>query len=115
MKQRRLGKTGWDVSEIGLGCWQLGNSFGDVSDDAAQAILGEARMLGVNFWDTADVYGGGQSEAAGRGGAEAGAGHAGRDQGRARRRHVRDRLRQGAGQGEASRLRPSGSGSRPST
>ena len=62
MQKRRLGKTGWDVSEIGLGCWQLGNSFGDVSDDAAQAILGEARMLGVNFWDTADVYGGGQSE-----------------------------------------------------
>ena len=62
MQKRRLGKTGWDVSEIGLGCWQLGNSFGDVSDDAAQAILGEARSLGVNFWDTADVYGGGQSE-----------------------------------------------------
>jgi aryl-alcohol dehydrogenase-like predicted oxidoreductase len=62
MKQRRLGKTGWNVSEIGLGCWQLGNSFGNVSDDEAQAILGEARRLGVNFWDTADVYGGGQSE-----------------------------------------------------
>lgn len=62
MQKRRLGKTGWEVSEIGLGCWQLGNSFGDVSDDTAQAILGEARMLGVNFWDTADVYGGGQSE-----------------------------------------------------
>lgn len=62
MRQRRLGKTGWDVSEIGLGCWQLGNSFGEVGDDEAQAILGEARMLGVSFWDTADVYGGGQSE-----------------------------------------------------
>ena len=62
MKQRRLGKTGLQVSEIGLGCWQLGNSFGDVSDDEARAILGEAQRLGVNFWDTANVYGGGQSE-----------------------------------------------------
>ncbi len=62
MKSRRLGKTGYEVSEIGLGCWQLGGGFGPVEDDAANAILDEANRLGVTFWDTADVYGGGQSE-----------------------------------------------------
>ena len=62
MQKRRLGKTDWMISEIGLGCWQLGGDFGPVSDDAAQAILRLARDRGVNFWDTADVYGGGVSE-----------------------------------------------------
>lgn len=62
MQKRRLGKTGWTVSEIGLGCWQLGNSFGNVSDVDAKAILDEAKRLGVSFWDTADVYGDGLSE-----------------------------------------------------
>jgi aryl-alcohol dehydrogenase-like predicted oxidoreductase len=62
MHQRTLGKTGYAVSEIGLGCWQLGGDFGPVGDDTAQDILGTARALDVNFWDTADVYGGGQSE-----------------------------------------------------
>jgi aryl-alcohol dehydrogenase-like predicted oxidoreductase len=62
MQKRRLGKTDWMVSEIGLGCWQLGNSFGAISDADADTILTAARDAGVNFWDTADVYGGGQSE-----------------------------------------------------
>ena len=62
MERRTLGKTGYEVSEIGLGCWQLGGDFGPVSDDAAAEILRTARSLDVNFWDTADVYGGGQSE-----------------------------------------------------
>ncbi|RYE07168.1 MAG: aldo/keto reductase [Hyphomicrobiales bacterium] len=62
MNTRRLGKTGYIVSEIGLGCWQLGGDFGPVSDQAAADILKTARSLDVNFWDTADVYGGGQSE-----------------------------------------------------
>jgi aryl-alcohol dehydrogenase-like predicted oxidoreductase len=62
MKLRRLGKTDYQVSEIGLGCWQLGEAFGAVDDAQAASILGEARKLGVNFWDTADVYGAGQSE-----------------------------------------------------
>ncbi len=62
MERRRLGKTGYEVSEIGLGTWQLGESFGPVSDEAAAEILRTARSLDVNFWDTADVYGGGQSE-----------------------------------------------------
>ena len=62
MKTRRLGKTGYEVSEIGLGCWQLGEAFGPVNDATADEILGTADKLGVQFWDTADVYGGGQSE-----------------------------------------------------
>ncbi len=62
MKTRRLGKTGYEVTEIGLGCWQLGGDFGEVSETVAADILGTATELGVNFWDTADVYGGGLSE-----------------------------------------------------
>ena len=62
MKMRRLGKTGYEVSEIGLGCWQLGGDFGPVGDDTANAILDAATAAGVTFWDTADVYGGGLSE-----------------------------------------------------
>ncbi len=62
MKTRLLGKTGYTVSEIGLGCWQLGGDFGPVGDEAATAILDEADKAGITFWDTADVYGGGLSE-----------------------------------------------------
>ncbi|GHA37675.1 oxidoreductase [Devosia pacifica] len=62
MQKRTLGKTGYNVSEIGLGCWQLGGGFGPVEDQTATEILDQANALGVNFWDTADVYGGGQSE-----------------------------------------------------
>jgi len=62
MDRRKLGKTGYEVSEIGLGTWQLGESFGPVSDESAAEILKTARSAEVNFWDTADVYGGGQSE-----------------------------------------------------
>ncbi len=62
MKYRTLGKTGFKVSEIGLGCWQLGNDFGPVEEQMAQDILQTAQRHGVNFFDTADVYGGGISE-----------------------------------------------------
>jgi aryl-alcohol dehydrogenase-like predicted oxidoreductase len=62
MKQRTLGKSGYQVSEIGLGCWQLGNDFGPVSDTTAEAVLTAADDCGITFWDTADVYGGGLSE-----------------------------------------------------
>lgn len=62
MKTRRLGKTGFEVSEIGLGCWQLGGDFGPVGEETASAILDAANDAGVTFWDTADVYGGGLSE-----------------------------------------------------
>lgn len=62
MKKRTLGKSGLQVSEIGLGCWQLGGDFGPVSGERAQDILQAADRAGINFWDTADVYGGGMSE-----------------------------------------------------
>jgi len=62
MKMRRLGKTGLWVSEIGLGCWQLGGDFGPMEDTEASTILANAARLGINFWDTADVYGNGLSE-----------------------------------------------------
>jgi aryl-alcohol dehydrogenase-like predicted oxidoreductase len=62
MNLRTLGKTGYQVSEIGLGCWQLGGDFGPLGDETASEILRTARSLDVNFWDTADVYGSGQSE-----------------------------------------------------
>lgn len=62
MKQRRLGKTNINVSEIGLGTMQIGASWGDVSEDVALGILQEAADKGVTFFDTADVYGSGRSE-----------------------------------------------------
>ena len=62
MKSRTLGKSGIRVSEIGLGCWQLGGDFGPVGDDRAKQILETARTEGIDFWDTADVYGAGLSE-----------------------------------------------------
>jgi aryl-alcohol dehydrogenase-like predicted oxidoreductase len=62
MKLRTLGKTGYRVSEIGLGCWQLGGDFGEVAGQVVQSILSEADKQGINLWDTADVYGGGLSE-----------------------------------------------------
>jgi aryl-alcohol dehydrogenase-like predicted oxidoreductase len=57
-----LGKSGYRVSEIGLGCWQLGTEWGAVSDEVANAVLAAADESGVDFWDTADVYGDGLSE-----------------------------------------------------
>jgi aryl-alcohol dehydrogenase-like predicted oxidoreductase len=63
MKKRTLGNTGKEVSEVGLGCWQLGGAeWGDLSDEKALAILGAAVDSGVTFFDTADVYGNGRSE-----------------------------------------------------
>jgi aryl-alcohol dehydrogenase-like predicted oxidoreductase len=62
MKQRTLGKSGLQVSEVGLGCWQLGGAFGPLDDQRAESILFEAQERQINFWDTADVYGAGQSE-----------------------------------------------------
>ena len=62
MKIRKLGKTGFDVSEIGMGCWQLGGDFGPIKDATSQAALGAAHDAGITFYDTADVYGDGRSE-----------------------------------------------------
>ncbi|TDO97953.1 aldo/keto reductase [Marinomonas balearica] len=62
MYQRTLGKSGLLVSEIGLGCWQLGNDFGAIEDGVANDILTTAYQQGITFFDTADVYGVGLSE-----------------------------------------------------
>lgn len=62
METRTLGRTGRDVSVVGLGTWQLGADWGDVSHEDAMALLDAAVADGVTFFDTADVYGDGRSE-----------------------------------------------------
>ncbi len=62
MDQRVLGRTGRSVSVIGLGTWQLGADWGDVSELEARAVLDASHGSGVTFFDTADVYGDGRSE-----------------------------------------------------
>jgi aryl-alcohol dehydrogenase-like predicted oxidoreductase len=62
MNYRTLGRTGWKVSEISFGTWAIGGSWGDVSDRDSLAALHAALDGGVNFFDTADVYGDGRSE-----------------------------------------------------
>ena len=62
MEYRNLGQTGMRVSEISLGTWAFGGDWGSVGDDEAYATLNRAVDLGVNFLDTADVYGDGRSE-----------------------------------------------------
>jgi aryl-alcohol dehydrogenase-like predicted oxidoreductase len=63
MEQRPLGRTGREVSVIGLGTWQLGADWGQVSEADAEAVLAAAVEGGVTLFDTADVYGDGRSEA----------------------------------------------------
>jgi aryl-alcohol dehydrogenase-like predicted oxidoreductase len=62
MQQRVLGRTGRSVSAIGLGTWQLGADWGNVSEEEATAVLGASVEHGVTLFDTADVYGDGRSE-----------------------------------------------------
>jgi aryl-alcohol dehydrogenase-like predicted oxidoreductase len=62
MEERVLGRTERPVSVIGLGTWQLGADWGEVSETAALDVLGAALESGVTFFDTADVYGDGRSE-----------------------------------------------------
>ena len=57
-----LGRTERPVSVVGLGTWQIGGSWGEVSDSDAFAVLEAAVEAGVTFFDTADVYGDGRSE-----------------------------------------------------
>ena len=65
MKKRILGKTGFEISEISLGTWQVGGKWGEKFNTAnADSILNVAVDNGVNFIDTADVYGDGESEKA---------------------------------------------------
>lgn len=62
MEHRPVPRLGRELSVIGLGCWQLGADWGEVSEDRAVDILGAAADAGVSFLDTADVYGDGRSE-----------------------------------------------------
>ncbi|HEV2694555.1 MAG TPA: aldo/keto reductase [Verrucomicrobiae bacterium] len=62
MKYRTLGRTGWKISEISFGAWAIGGAWGNVDDQESLAALHAALDGGVNFFDTADVYGDGRSE-----------------------------------------------------
>ncbi len=62
MKYRSLGRTGWKISEISFGAWAIGGAWGRVDDKESLAALHAALDGGVNFFDTADVYGDGRSE-----------------------------------------------------
>jgi aryl-alcohol dehydrogenase-like predicted oxidoreductase len=62
MVYRELGRTGWKVSTISFGAWAIGGTWGEVDDKESLAALHRALDLGVNFFDTADVYGDGRSE-----------------------------------------------------
>lgn len=62
MKKRPFGTNKTMVSEVGLGTWQIGGSWGTVEDETAMKILQTASDAGITFFDTADVYGDGRSE-----------------------------------------------------
>jgi aryl-alcohol dehydrogenase-like predicted oxidoreductase len=62
MKYRLLGRTGWKLSDISYGAWAIGGAWGNVDDKESLAALNKAIDCGVNFIDTADVYGMGRSE-----------------------------------------------------
>lgn len=62
MQYRELGRTGWQVSTMSFGAWAIGSAWGAVDDQESAAALRRAVELGVNFFDTADVYGDGHSE-----------------------------------------------------
>jgi aryl-alcohol dehydrogenase-like predicted oxidoreductase len=62
VKYRKFGRIGWDVSEISFGAWGVGGEWGAVNDEESIAAMKRALELGVNFFDTADVYGDGRSE-----------------------------------------------------
>lgn len=62
MKYRSFGRTGWKVSEISFGAWAVGAGWGSVEDSESLAAMHRALDLGVNLFDTADVYGDGRSE-----------------------------------------------------
>jgi len=62
MEQRPLGSTGFDVTEVGLGTWNIGGDWGDVATEAGREAVRAALDAGIDFLDTADVYGDGRSE-----------------------------------------------------
>jgi len=62
MKRRELGRTGYSVSEVSFGAWAIGGTWGEVDDSESLRALHRGVDLGINFIDTADVYGDGRSE-----------------------------------------------------
>jgi aryl-alcohol dehydrogenase-like predicted oxidoreductase len=62
MEYRTLGHTGWKIASVGFGAWAIGGTWGPVDDNISFGALNRALDLGVNFFDTADVYGDGRSE-----------------------------------------------------
>lgn len=62
MQYRQLGRTGWNVSVVSFGTWAIGGTWGTVEDSESMGALHKALDMGVNFFDTADVYGDGRSE-----------------------------------------------------
>jgi len=62
MNYRTLGRTGWNISTVSFGAWAIGGSWGAVDEAEAMAALNRALDVGINFFDTADVYGDGRSE-----------------------------------------------------
>ena len=65
MQYRKLGKTGYNISEVSLGTWQVGGKWGsDFNHENAETIINAAIDKGINFIDTSDVYSDGLSEAA---------------------------------------------------
>src|SRR3954463_16476877 len=62
MQYKALGRTGFDVSSVSFGAWAIGGTWGDLDDSEAMRCLHRSLDLGVNFFDTADVYGDGHSE-----------------------------------------------------
>ncbi len=62
MKYRKFSDLGWNVSEVGLGCWQIGWCWGDVTENDARELLKKSLDKGINFFDTSDTYGDGRSE-----------------------------------------------------
>ncbi len=62
MQYRELGRTGWKISALSFGAWAIGSAWGQVDDKESLAALHKSIEMGVNFFDTADVYGDGLSE-----------------------------------------------------